>query len=146
MTRVDRWITEYVERVIADIGRSNYSGINVVERILKDPGIATGQGSHRVLWWPHRKKRISKAAHRRASWTSKAFHQLTPVEAVILIVHYGHVPKGDGSRFTKADLCANSSLTQERYLLIKKTASKKMSRILSSYHRNGADGEKKKLA
>ena len=145
MTRVDRWLVEYFERVIADASRSNLSGINIVAKLLHDPGIATGQAKDKVLWWPHRKKRISKAAHRRASWTSKAAHQLTPTELVVLTVHYGHVPKPDGSRYTKADLCAESSLTQEKYLNIKKNAKRKMSKILSSYHRNGADGEKEKV-
>jgi len=146
MTRVDRWLTEWADRTLVDCNESGLSGINTVEKLLRDPGVATGQGGHKVLWWPHRKKRISKAAHKRASWTSKASHQLTPTERIVLIIHYGNVKNDDKSRFTKFDLAQNSSISVQKYLSIKKGAQRKMSRILSSYHRNGADGEKKKVA
>jgi len=143
MTRVDRWITEWCERVLIDANSSNLSPINTVEKLLKDPGVSTGNSQHKVLWWPHRKKRISKAEHRRASWTSKAAHQLTPIERIILIIHYGNVLNDDGTHFTKHDLAKCSSIGVRKYGNIQKEAKRKFSRILSGYHRNGVDGEKK---
>ena len=143
MTRVDRWITEWCERTLEDCNESGLSGINTVEKLLRDPGVATGQGGHKVLAWPHRKKRISKAEHRRASWTSKAAHQLTPIERIILIIHYGHVLNDDGTRFTKFDLAKFSSVGVADYDRIRKKSKTKFSRILRGYHKNGVDGEKR---
>jgi hypothetical protein len=130
MRRVDRWLTDWAESVIADTYRSDYSGINVVERILRDPGITTDLSQHKVLWWPKNK---------RVSWVSKAAHQLTPTERIILIIHYGHVLNDDGTRFTKKELAQNSSISTSRYLSIKGAARRKISRILDGYDKNGPD-------
>ena len=128
MRRVDRWLTDWAESVIDDVHASNYSGINVVERILRDPGISTDLSQHKVLWWP-RNKRVARV--------SKAAHQLTPIDRVILVVHYGHVKNDDGTRFTKKDLAQNSSISVSRYHDIKRAARDKIAGILDSYDENG---------
>lgn len=130
MKRVDRWGIEWAESVIADSYKSNYSGINVVERILRDPGITTDLSQHKVLWWPknHKVARVSKAVH-----------QLTPIERIVLIVHWGHVLNDDGTRFTKKDLAQNSSISVSRYHDINGGARAKLSRILKDYDKNGID-------
>ncbi len=124
MRRVDRWLTDWADSVIADVNVSNYPGINGVERILKDPGVATDTSRHKVLWWP-RNRRVAKV--------SKAAHQLNSIEIIVLIIHYGYVLNDDQTRFTKKDLAQNSSISVPRYLDIKKAARAKISRILNSY-------------
>ena len=136
MRRVDRWLGDWAESVIVDTYRSEYGGINAVERILRDPGVATVLSQHKVLWWPHRKNHISAERHKALSWTYKAAHQLTPIEIIVLIIAYGYVKNDDGTRFTKHELAQNSSISVSRYHDIKKAARAKMQGILDSYEEN----------
>ena len=124
MRRVDSWLHDWAETVIGDCNKSNLSGINVVERILKDPGVATDISQHKVLWWPK---------DRRVARVSKAAHQLTPTQVIILVIHYGHLLRDDGSKFTKKHLAQNSSISVPLYHDIKKVARAKISRILDGY-------------
>jgi len=124
LRRVDRWLGDWAESVIADTYKSYYSGINVVERILRDPGIATGKSQHKVLWWPK---------NRRVAKVSKAAHQLTPIERIVLIVHYGFVKNEDGTKFTKHDLAKTSSIDVSSFSSIRKTARKKIHELLEGY-------------
>lgn len=124
MSRIDSWLVDWAESVIDDTYKSNYSGINVVERILHDPGVATGQGAHRVLWWPK---------NRRVAKISKAAHQLTPIERICLIIHYGHVLNDDKTRFTKHNLATYSSIGVRRFNTIRKKAKTKLSKIIRTY-------------
>ena len=126
MARIDSWLVEWAESVIEDTNSSCYSAINVVERILKDPGISTDQGAHRVLWWPK---------NRRVSKISRAAHQITPIDRVVLIVHYGHVLNDDKTRFTKHDLAQRSSIGVRRFNDIRKKAKSKLSRIIDTYRK-----------
>jgi hypothetical protein len=126
--RVDRWLTDWADSVIEDSYKSNFSGINVIERILRDPGVSTDKGSSKVLWWPR---------NRRVARVSKAAHQLTPTEIVILVVHYGHVLNEDKSKFTKKDLAEQSSIGLRRYGEIQRNARNKISRILNTYDKIG---------
>jgi hypothetical protein len=125
---VDRWGIEWAESCISDAYKSNYSGINVVERILRDPGITTDLSQHKVLWWP-KSWRVGRV--------SKAVHQLTPLERIVLIIHWGHVLSDDGTRFTKKELAQNSSISVSRYHDIKRTARAKLSMILKGYEEIG---------
>ena len=128
MKRVDRWGIEWAESVIADSFKSNYSGTNVVERILRDPGISTDLSQHKVLLWPK---------NRKVARVSKAVHQLTPLERIVLIIHWGHVLNDDGTRFTKKELAQNSSISVSRYHDIKRAARAKLSMILKDYDEHG---------
>ena len=130
MRRVDRWGHEWAAAVIDDTfqPRGEWSGINAVERILRDPGIATGMPEHKVLWWPK---------NRRVSLMSKAAHQLTPTEITLLVVHWGTVLNDDGTRFTKKNLAQNSSISVSRYHDIVRGAKVKLSRILAGWDKNG---------
>ena len=124
MRRVDRWLSDWAESVIEDVNASNYPGINGVERILKDPGVATDTSRHKVLWWPK---------NRRVAKVSKAAHQLNSIEIIVLVIHYGFVLNDDQTRFTKKDLAQNSSISVSRYHQIRKAARRKISKILDSY-------------
>ena len=126
MAKIDSWLEEWAESVIEDSYKSHYSGINAVERILRDPGVATSQGSHRVLWWP-KNPRVAKI--------SKAAHQLTPIEIVCLLVKYGHVVDDNQNRFTPEHLATHSSIGLRRFKKIVREAKNKLSRILDSYRR-----------
>ena len=130
MRRVDRWLTKWADAELELCHKSNYSGINVVERILRDPGIATDKSQDRVLWWP-RNKAISRV--------SKASHQLTPTERIVLIIHYGFVKNDDGTRMTKKELSKCSSIDVARFGRILRDAKNKIIRILRGYDKEGLD-------
>jgi len=130
MSKVDRWGREWAVEVLVDIHKSNYSSINVVERILRDPGIATDVSQHKILWWPK---------NRRVARVSKAAHQLTAVERIILIVHWGHVLNDDGTRLTKNHLAQKGAISVDKFLEIKDCARRKLSKILRGYDKNGVE-------
>ena len=94
---LDAWAKD----IVNSSTNSGFSGINVVEKILSDPGISTTGSKHRVLWWP-KSKRIAKM--------SRAMHQIDPISQVCLIVNSGFLMKEDGNSFTLNDLKKNSSL------------------------------------
>jgi hypothetical protein len=124
MAKIDSWLEEWAESVIEETYKSNYSGINSVERILRDPGVATAQGAHRVLWWP-KNPRVAKI--------SKAAHQLTPIEIVCLLVKYGHVMDDNQNRFTPEHLATHSSIGLRRFKSIIKQARAKLIEITRCY-------------
>ena len=123
MAKIDSWLEEWAESVIEDSYKSHYSGINAVERILRDPGVATAQGAHRVLWWP-RNPRVAKI--------SKAAHQLTPIEITCLLVKYGRVVDDNQNRFTPEHLATHSSIGLRRFKSIVKAARAKLIEITNS--------------
>lgn len=102
MSRIDDWIDEWARDVIRSLDRSGYSGINVVEKILRDPGISSSGPRDRVLWWP-RNKRIAKV--------SSAMHRIDPITQICLIVDSGCVANDDGTTFDVRCLKQNSSLS-----------------------------------
>lgn len=123
MQRIDRWLIEWADQQIAETADSGYSGVNVVEKLLRDPGVAEGKSGHKVLWWP-RNRRLSKM--------SKAMHQIDPVSKIILIVHYGYLPH-EGRKYTKHDLARESSIDAERFDELRKAARKKLTRTLDGW-------------
>ena len=126
MRRVDRWLGEWAESAIRDANSSCMPGIGVVERILRDPGIATQISQHKVLWWPR---------NRRVAAISRAAHQLTPIERIVLIIHYGYVQNDDGTRFTKRHLEKFSSVSQKRFSKLRRDARRKIVKLLDSYEK-----------
>lgn len=122
-SRVDSWLYEWAETECAAIHKSGYGGINVVERLLRDPG-GTQIAEHKILWFPK---------NRRVARVSKASHQLTPLERIVLIIDYGNIRRDDQKRFTLKDLARYSSVTVRRSRHIKKAAKQKMSKILKGY-------------
>jgi hypothetical protein len=122
-SRIDSWLYEWAEQECKDIHESGISSINVVERLLRDPG-GTQIAEHKVLWWPK---------NRRVARVSKASHQLTPLERIVLIIDYGNIRREDQKRFTLKDLARYSSVSVRRSRVIKKAAKAKLSKILSGY-------------
>lgn len=104
--KIDGLIAEWAEDVVNNCHKSGFSGINVVEKILRDPGISTSGAKHKILWWP-RNRRIAKM--------SRAMHQIDDISQVCLIVKYGGMVKEDGSVFKEKDLIQNSTLTTREF-------------------------------
>ena len=100
--RIDGLISEWAEDVVNNCHKSGFSGINIIEKILRDPGISTSTSRHKVLWWPKNK---------RIAMMSRAMHRIDPISQVCLIVRYGRMLKDDSSIFQERDLVRNSSLT-----------------------------------
>jgi predicted DNA-binding WGR domain protein len=73
---------------------SGYSGINVIEKNAKDPGISTYNSKHKIHWWP-KNKRIARL--------SRAMHQMSSIRRSCLIVEYGRIVKEDGQLLTKQE-------------------------------------------
>lgn len=105
--RIDGLLSEWAEDIVLNAHKSGFSGINVVEKILRDPGISTGGSRHKVHWWP-RNKRIAKM--------SRAMHQIDSVSQVCLIVKYGRIVNDDGSIFDEKQLVRNSSIGMNDFL------------------------------
>ena len=123
MQRVDRWLIEWAEDEIRQSNMSNLSGINVVEKLLRDPGMATGKSKDRILFF-HRNPRI--AAISRA--INRA--EIDNLTKIILIVDYGYIAKEDGKRFKINDLVRNSSLTMSECRAKKRDARRKINSLL----------------
>ena len=123
MQKIDRWLIEWADQQIAETADSGFSGINVVEKLLRDPGVAEGRSGHKVLWWP-RNRRLAKM--------SKAMHQIDPVSKIVLIIHYGYLPH-EGRKYTKWDLQRASSVDAERFDELRKAARKKLMKTLDRW-------------
>ncbi len=121
MQRIDRWLIEWAEDCIARTADSNLSPINVVEKLLRDPGMSTGKSQDKILFW-HRNPRIAAV--------SKAMHQVDATSQVILIVHYGYLPH-EGRKYTMNDLVRESSLTLSECRNKRRKARSKINKIIS---------------
>ena len=121
--RLDKDINEWAQNIVMNLHRSGFSGINVVEKILRDPGISTGGSKHRVLWWP-KNKRIAKM--------SRAMHQIDPICQIVLVVDSGYVLTDDGRVFDKYMLAKYSSLGVRRFNEYLKKTKLKLSDILDT--------------
>ena len=119
--KLDGYISEWAQSIVLNIHKSGFSGISVVEKILRDPGISTTGSKHRVLWWP-RNKNIAKM--------SRAMHQIDPIWQIVLIIDSGYMLNEDGTIFTKHDLAKNSSMGVRKFNESKKLAKQKLSKIL----------------
>jgi len=122
MQKIDRWLIEWADNEIAESLQSGFSGINAVEKVLRDPGVAKGKSGHKVLWWP-RNRRLSKM--------SKAMHQIDPVSRIVLIIHYGYLPH-EGRKYTKHDLAKESSIDVNKFAELRKKARKKLIKTLDT--------------
>jgi len=119
--RLDSMIDEWARDVLDSDYMSGFSGINAVEKILRDPGISTRGCGHVVLWWP-RNKRIARI--------SRAMHQVDPISQVCLMVDSGVMVREDGKQYSKHDLVRSSSLTLRRYYDFRESAKIKLAQIL----------------
>ncbi len=95
---IDAWAHDMVR----SLARSGFSGINTVEKLLRDPGRATDTSPHRILWWP-RNQAVSRI--------SRMMHQIDPVSQICLIVNSGWLLNGDGTIFGVLHLKRYSSLS-----------------------------------
>ena len=119
--RLDSMIDEWARDVMSSIHKSDFPGINAVEKILKDPGISTKGAKHAILWWPE---------NRRLAKMSRAMHQVTPIEQIILIIDCNLIVNDDKSKFTKKDLAKCSSIKVREFNDLLKKTKFKLSRIL----------------
>ena len=120
MNKLDTDITEWAEDMVNNCRKTEFSGINIIEKILRDPGISTMGSRHRVLWWPK---------NRRIARMSSAMHQIDIISRVCLIVKYGRIVEDDGTVFTKYNLAKNSSINVRRFNKITKNAKTKLREI-----------------
>ena len=119
--KLDKDIEEWAADLMNNIHKCGFSGINAVEKILRDPGISTKGSNHRVHWWPK---------NRRISRMSKAMHQIDKISQICLIVDSRAIMSDDGNIFTKYDLAKNSSLEVRRFNDYRKKAKAKLSVVL----------------
>ena len=124
--KLDRWLKRWADSVLSDLSRSGFSGINVVEKILKDPGISTKGARHRILWWP-RSVAIAEV--------SRAMHQVSPIEQACLVIRHGRPVKPDGRIFDELELSKNSSMTVAEIKQSAKDGRKTVKGILLKTHR-----------
>ena len=115
--RLDADIQEWAQSIVVDADRSGLSGINVVERILRNPGMATDTSPHRVHWWP-KNRRIAKM--------SRAMHVLSKSEQIVLIIDSKEIFCDNGKVFTKYDLAKYSSVSVRKYHEYRNQAKKKL--------------------
>jgi hypothetical protein len=135
MKKLDFWLTEYCEHQVNIMHRSGYSGVNIIEKILKDPGIATGSSKHRVLWWP-KNKRIAQM--------SRAMHQISPYSRLCLVVEYGRiVQQKNGQILTKKEFCAKRGHSCAFFDECVRDAKNKLRVILRGYTEGGKKKKKK---
>ena len=126
MTRkLDYLLQEWAQGCVTDMGKSGYSGINIIEKILRDPGISTKGSRHRVLWWPR---------NRKMARMSKAMHQIPKRRQVCLIVEYGGIVNDDnGQLLTKKDIRAHFGLKCKDFDIYVKKSRKRLREILRGY-------------
>ena len=102
-----------------------YSGINIIEKILKDPGISTQGTRHRIHWWP-KSRRIYKIG--------RAMHQISAVDQVCLIIKYGRLINPDnGQIVTDVECALELGFGLRRFEKNVIEAQNKLSRILKGY-------------
>ena len=127
MRNLEFRLVEYCEDFVNTMHKSGFTGINVVEKLLHDPGISTQGSQHRVLWWP-KNKRIAEM--------SRAFHYVIPLARACLIVEYGKILKDDGWILTKKEFCANSEYSCALFDVYIKHAKKQLRYILKTYEKS----------
>lgn len=121
--KLDFWLKEWAQDVVRNMDRSGFSGINVIEKILRDPGVATGGSKHRVLWWP-RNRRLAKIY--------RAMHRIPQRDQVCLVVEYGGIVKEDGNLYTKQEFSREVGIGVRKYNETVKKAKTKILEILGS--------------
>ena len=126
MHRIDRWLIEWADDVIRRAYSSELSSVNIVERLLRDPGMASDSGKDRVLFW-HRNPRIASV--------SRAAYRLDTISQIILIIHYGYLPY-EGRKFTLKDLAKNSSMTLGEISAKRRDARRKLQYEINKHKKN----------
>ena len=100
--RLDADIQEWARSMVAEADKSNLSAVNIVEKILRDPGMASGGSRDRVHWWP-KNRRIAKI--------SRLMHRIDETSQLCLIIDSGVIFHDDGRVFKPKDLKDISSLS-----------------------------------
>ena len=122
VNKLDRWLTEWAEEQIYSADCCGYSGINIVERILRDPGRSTKGSRHKVLWWP-RNYRVGRV--------SRAMHQIPVMSQLCLIVEFGKIVKPEnGQVLEKHEFSINYGFGARKFDRYVRKAKNKLSRIL----------------
>jgi hypothetical protein len=147
MKKLDFWLTEWAEHQVNIMHRCGYSGVNIIEKILKDPGISTGGSKHRVLWWPKNKRiaQMSRAMkNKRIAQMSRAMHQISPYSRLCLVVEYGRiVQQKNGQILTKKEFCAKRGHSCAFFDECVRDAKNKLRVILRGYTEGGKKKKKK---
>ena len=132
-SKLDYDLRDWATQAVRDMNKAGYPSTNAVERILRDPGIATYGSHHKALWWPiwHPRSRYNRNTRLR-----KAICQLPPRYRICLVVKYGEMKNDDKSLLTKRDLCAFCALKQGDFDVYIKKAKKRIRGILSGYGEN----------
>jgi len=129
LRNLESLLTEYFKHVIDTMHKSGFTGINVIEKLLHDPGISTQGSLHRVLFW-HKNRRFARM--------SKALAQIPEEQHECLAVEYGQGVKiEDGQILTKKEYCAHighSCAVFDFYVITAKT---KLRGILKTYKKRG---------
>jgi len=129
-SKLDYDLRDWARQVVRDMNKSCHPSINPVERILRDPGIATRGARHRALWWPiwYPDRRYNRNTRLR-----KAICQLPSRYRICLVVKYGGLLNDDKSLLTKRDLCAFCALKQGDFDIYVKKSKKIIRGILRGY-------------
>ena len=97
MRNLESDLVVWAEDRVNTAHRCGYSGINIIEKILKDPGISTQGTRHRIHWWP-KSRRIYKIG--------RAMHQISAIDQVCLIIKYGRLINPDNGQIVTEVECA----------------------------------------
>jgi hypothetical protein len=116
-------IKEWAADVVRAANRSDYSGINPVEKILRDPGFATGGSKHCILWWPR---------NRRVARMYRAMHRIDTFSQICLIVESEQMVTEDGQIYDKKMFTKDQSISLRRFNEINRNSKSKLRCILST--------------
>ena len=121
MDKLDPLLKRWAENSISEAYKSGYSGINIIDKILHDPGISTQGSRHRIHWWPRPK--LAKI--------EKAMHQIPAMAQMCLIIEYGRLidPK-NGQIVTDQDFCKYEHMKMSKYREYILKAKRKLDHIL----------------
>ena len=115
---------KWAEDIADAADKTGFSSINIIEKILRDPGYSTKNSKHVVLWW-YRNKHIAAM--------SKAMHQVPISMQICLVVEYGRILKGDGQILTKKEFCAKTGYSCALFDSYIRVSKKKLRGILRGY-------------
>jgi hypothetical protein len=113
---IREWADDQVKLMLG-----GYSGINAVERILRDPGIASQISQHKILWWP-KTRRIARI--------SRASHHLRPIDRIVLMVDAGVVMNKEGKPLEPKEFCEETKGSVRKYGAYVKRAKQRLREIL----------------
>jgi len=127
MNKYKHWISEWAHDLMrqADLADYGYSDVNVVERLLRDPGRAP-RAESKVLWWPR---------NRGIAAVSRAAHCLTNLEQTVLVIHYKAVLTDDNKIYTKHNFLRDFGVELDRFNKILRGAEKRIIEKIKSYER-----------